>query len=145
MPKRVYQSPALGFLTGTLFLVGMLTLFGFGTKILLQTTEMLIEWVSNALSNGTSDYFYKSKIFATSCHFIPWILEVIIVETTFSLQLLCTIALQMAKFLERDQVDAARNQLSWLCSRDPSTLNKQELAAATLESLSVSVYLFGML
>jgi len=75
--------------------------------------------------------------------FLPWISEVALVETTFSLQLLCTIALQMSRFLERSQIDAARNQLSWLCSRDPLTLNKEELAGATLESLSVSLVLFG--
>ncbi|KAL9182789.1 hypothetical protein ACHAXT_004068 [Thalassiosira profunda] len=42
----------------------------------------------------------------------------------------------MAKFLERMQLDEARMQLSWLCSRDPSTLGSAALAGGTLESLS---------
>lgn len=58
------------------------------------------------------------------------------VKSCCSLQLLCTIALQMAKFLERQQVSDAKSQLSWLCSRDPSNLESAEIAGATLESLS---------
>ncbi|KAL7518944.1 hypothetical protein ACHAWX_003744 [Stephanocyclus meneghinianus] len=42
----------------------------------------------------------------------------------------------MARFLERSQLDEARSQLSWLCSRDPSNLTAADLAGATLESLS---------
>ena len=42
----------------------------------------------------------------------------------------------MAYFLERGQLDKARNQLMWLCSRDPSNLRADELAGGTLESLS---------
>ena len=68
--------------------------------------------------------------------FLPWIFELYLVQSALSLQLLCTIALQMAHFLERGQLDEARNQLSWLCSRDPSSLVSDELAGGTLESLS---------
>jgi adenosylcobinamide-phosphate synthase len=42
----------------------------------------------------------------------------------------------MAHYLERDQINEARSQLSWLCSCDPSTLCASDLAGATLESLS---------
>jgi len=68
--------------------------------------------------------------------FVSWLLEVMLFKTTFSLQLLCTIALQMARFLERSQLQDARNQLVWLCSRDPTHLGSEDLAGGTLESLS---------
>jgi len=68
--------------------------------------------------------------------FMSWMLQVILLKSTFSLQLLCTIALQMARFLERSQLSEARSQLSWLCSRNPSNLNSSELSGSTLESLS---------
>lgn len=68
--------------------------------------------------------------------FLPWFLELYLVQSALSLQLLCTIALQMANFLERGQMDEAREQLSWLCSRDPTHLVAVELAGGTLESLA---------
>lgn len=97
----------------------------------------------NAICHHVHGSKFPNDRFVSSVgEFLPWIQEVALVETTFSLQLLCTIALQMAKFLERFQIDEARNQLSWLCSRDPSNLDKEELAGATLESLSVSALAF---
>ena len=71
--------------------------------------------------------------------FVGWILRLLLVKSTFSIQLLCTLALQMAKFLEREQLDDARAQLSWLCSRSPSNLSADELAGATLESLAENI------
>lgn len=68
--------------------------------------------------------------------FTNWLLHVFLVRGALSLQLLCNVALQMAHFLERGQVQKARAQLSWLCSRDPSQLQADELAGGTLESLS---------
>lgn len=68
--------------------------------------------------------------------FLPWFFELYLVQSAMNLQLLCSIALQMAHFLERGQLDEARAQLSWLCSRDPSNLLPDELAGGTLESLA---------
>ena len=72
----------------------------------------------------------------TIFNMIAWILKLLLLKSTFSLHLLCTaIALRLARF-EREQIDEARAQLSWLCSRDPSNLNSSDLAGGTLESLS---------
>ncbi|KAG7363012.1 CobD/Cbib domain containing protein [Nitzschia inconspicua] len=68
--------------------------------------------------------------------FSRWFLQVFLVRGSLSLQLLCSIALQMAHFLERGQLQSARLQLSWLCSRDPSSLRSDELAGATIESMA---------
>ncbi len=42
----------------------------------------------------------------------------------------------MAHYLKRGQIDEARTQLAWLCSRDASELGSSDLAGATLESLA---------
>jgi adenosylcobinamide-phosphate synthase len=80
--------------------------------------------------NDTGGWFFYLRTF------VDWLLQVFVVRGALSLQLLCNVALQMAHFLERNQLKRARDQLSWLCSRDPSTLQSDELAGATLESLS---------
>jgi hypothetical protein len=138
IPNRVYQSPTLGLVAGTAFLVGMLSLFWLGGEMFLFCSDQIVRLTLNANCNNAEIICYNNSISVDSAEFVLWVLEVALVETTFSLQLLCTIALQMAKFLERHQIDESRCQLSWLCSRDPSKLNKVELAGATLESLSVS-------
>mmetsp|Transcript_10316 Transcript_10316/g.24801 ORF Transcript_10316/g.24801 Transcript_10316/m.24801 type:complete len:242 (+) Transcript_10316:3345-4070(+) len=71
-----------------------------------------------------------------STHALDFLLHVFILKGSLSLQLLCNVAYQMSYLLERGQLDKARNQLSWLCSRDPSGLRADELAGGTLESLS---------
>ena len=68
--------------------------------------------------------------------FVEWSLHVFVVGGAISLQLLCSIPLQMAHHLERNQLQRARDLLVWLCSRDPSKLRADELAGGTLESLS---------
>ncbi len=43
---------------------------------------------------------------------------------------------RMAEALESGDLGAARDRLSWLCSRDPSDLAAEDLAAATVESVA---------
>ena len=62
------------------------------------------------------------------------LLEVLLLKSSLALQLLCTVALQMAKLLERRRIPHARDQLSWLCSRDPTDLGIEDLVGGTLES-----------
>mmetsp|Transcript_25147 Transcript_25147/g.56786 ORF Transcript_25147/g.56786 Transcript_25147/m.56786 type:complete len:189 (-) Transcript_25147:12-578(-) len=65
-----------------------------------------------------------------------WTVRVLLLKSIFSIQLLCTVSLQMARFLERGQIEEARLQLCWLCSRDSTNLDGEDLAAGTLESLA---------
>jgi len=138
IPERVYQSPVLGFSSGVLFLVGMLSLFLSGAWFFLYIVQITTDGIGN-ISCGAS-FICDKETLQNVTAFASWILKVVLFKTTFSLQLLCTIALQMARFLERSQLKEARSQLSWLCSRDPTHLNSEELAGGTLESLSVSRY-----
>lgn len=85
--------------------------------------------VSTITTTRTDLVFYLQTI-------LDWLLHVFLLRGALSLQLLCNVAIQMAHFLEHDQLGKARQQLSWLCSRDPSDLRADELAGATLESLS---------
>jgi cobalamin biosynthesis protein CobD/CbiB len=137
IPERVYQSPILGFSSGVLFLVGMLSLFLSGAWLFLYIVQFTTDGVGN-ISCSASSLICNKYTLQNVTAFASWILKVVLLKTTFSLQLLCTIALQMARFLERSQLQEARSQLSWLCSRDPTHLNSEELAGGTLESLSVS-------
>jgi cobalamin biosynthesis protein CobD/CbiB len=137
-PERVYRNPALGFLGGIAFLVGVLSLFVCGGHLFLTFVQYTTRLFSKRVCYyGNSYCDNHNEIIQIILDFVPWISEVALVETSFSLQLLCTIALQMSRFLERSQLDEARSQLSWLCSRDPSNLTAEDLAGATLESLSV--------
>eukprot|EP00536_Pseudo-nitzschia_multiseries_P013588 jgi/Psemu1/35736/gm1.35736_g len=133
IPEPVFQNPVVGGVGGILFLVGMLALFGSGAHWFL----VAVRWMETEAETASAAGSYHPWV----CH-LPalgaWLLEVILVKTTFSLQLLCTIALQMARFLERSQLEEARSQLVWLCSRDPTHLGSEDLAGGTLESLSVS-------
>ena len=140
IPERVFQSPILGFCGGLAFLIGTLALFISGAHLFLTTVHWTTDGIGNIACNYSSicDDKDKDNIIRHVMAFVSWILEVILFKTTFSLQLLCTIALQMARFLERSQLEEARSQLSWLCSRDPTHLGSEELAGGTLESLSVS-------
>jgi len=113
----------------------MIFTFVNGAWIFIQFTDAMaargsifLERICRGFCNGT--------LARTLFNMPAWILNVLLFKSTFSLQLLCTIPLQMARFLERHQLPEARAQLSWLCSRDPSCLNTSDLAGATLESLS---------
>jgi len=136
IPQVVFESqrPVLGFCAGLLFLVGTLSLFVMGAHGFLSA----LRWTENTVMAAAfgSQSANQSLFLQHSLVMASWVLEVLLFKTTFSLQLLCTIALQMAGFLERSQMQEARAQLSWLCSRDPTYLNSEELAGGTLESLS---------
>jgi cobalamin biosynthesis protein CobD/CbiB len=136
-PEQVYGKPVLGFICGILLLLFMLVASLTTTWLILVLMDVfvstLIEYVES-YSSILPATFITTTIFLGKVGI--WLLEVILVKSACSLQLLCTIALQMAKLLERRQLSNARAQLSWLCSRDPSHLSPSELAGATLESLS---------
>jgi len=136
-PDQVYEDPVLGFVFGLVFMISMLCTFVCGGWIFVQCTDAL------ATSGPTlfdrvcySDGYCNTTLVNASFDLVAWILQLLLFKSAFSLQLLCTIALQMARFLERDQLPEARAQLMWLCSRDPSDLTSSDLAGATLESLS---------
>jgi len=135
-PERVYKNGMLGFTAGFMLLAGMLLIFVYGAWLFLQVTDALstqgADLIMNICPNGYCNNIYIQSIF----NLTSWILQLLLFKSTFSIQLLTTIALQMAKYLERNQINSARLQLSWLCSRDPTMLNASELAGGTLESLS---------
>ena len=139
-PEKVYKNGMLGFTAGLMLLAGMLFVFVNGAWLFLQVTDaistqgtvLIMNICPNGYCNNTPHYSYIQSIL----NLTSWILQLLLFKSTFSIQLLTTIALQMAKFLERNQINSARSQLSWLCSRDPSNLNVSELAGGTLESLS---------
>lgn len=142
-PERAFNNPVLAFLSGFALLV-------FALSISLTTASFVLEY-SSVLSQRTIDAVITNRRFldlssdvswlattSTRCvmKFVPWIAEAMLLNSSISLQLLCTVALQEATFLERRQIREARMQLSWLCSRDSSELEPEDLAGGTLESLS---------
>ena len=135
VPQRVYQNGFLGFVSGTVLLLLMVTGFASLGWVFLQMTERLSEYAVQVVTLILPSFDLSSFVFPLF-DFIGWVLRLLLVKSTFSIQLLVTLGLQMAKFLERKQLDDAKAQLCWLCSRDPSDLLAEELAGATLESLS---------
>ena len=157
---RVYTNPVLGFACGFVLLVVMLVIFLYGAWIYIQFADaigrMAQEVHRTSGIGGDDDDGYDvvchattTTITATSCNksmlllmvkhaleMTSWILKLLLLKSTLSLQLLGTVALQMVHYLERNQINEARIQLAWLCSRDASKLNSSDLAGATLESLS---------
>lgn len=87
VPAGVLGSPALGLLSGLAFLLGMLILFGSASWTFLAAVEL-------ASSSSSSE----------AVLFPLWAVQVVLLKSTFSIQLLCTVSLQMARFLERKQV-----------------------------------------
>ena len=132
IPETVFamDRPVLGFVSGLAFLVATLSVFAAGGHAFVVG----LRWMDGIASSAGDGWLHWCLAV------LSWVSEVVLVKTTFSLQLLCTIALQMARFLERSQLAEARAQLAWLCSRDPTHLNAEELAGGTLESLSVSLW-----
>jgi len=133
IPDSCYKpgQAILGFLSGLVF---------FFTAVIMSVTSI---WGVLLLPNLVSLYFQDLETCATNTGWsfyiralVDWGLHVFVVGGALSLQLLCSIPLQMAHFLERNQLQQARNLLVWLCSRDPSKLKADELAGGTLESLS---------
>lgn len=132
-PDSVFVRPTLGLCCGLLLLGSMLALSLATTRIILVSARTLSDL---AVKEASLNWLFGQDAVRFVCAFAAFVLEVVLVKSACSLQLLCTIALQMAKFLERRQLCEARDQLSWLCSRDPSNLRSEELAGATLESLA---------
>lgn len=60
----------------------------------------------------------------------------LVLTPSFAFRSLIEAADKVASPLESGDLDAARAGLSWLCSRDPSTLNAADLASATIASLA---------
>ena len=139
---RVYNNAVLGFTCGLVVLTSILLVFMSGAWLFLQLNDGIAvhgtALLFDSVCNNESYYcnINNKHLLKMVFDLIAWILNLLLLKSTFSIQLLCTIALQMAKFIERDQINEARMQLSWLCSRDPSKLNSSDLAGATLESLS---------
>ena len=141
IPEACFQldKPIHGLLCGCLlFLVTVSVSVGTAGCVLMLPSMMLHWWgatngVNNDATCPNNNDGWPVHFFAES---ITWCLHVFLLRGSLSLQLLCNVALQMAHFLERGQLRQSRLQLSWLCSRDPSDLRSDELAGATLESLS---------
>jgi adenosylcobinamide-phosphate synthase len=57
-----------------------------------------------------------------------------LLKSTFALKSLIQAAGRIAKLLEEGNLDGARQQLHWLCSRDASKLTQHEIASAAIES-----------
>lgn len=137
-PQSVFSSdrPIIGFVCGCLTLLFMLACSLSTTWLILSLANGAVPIITEKLMSNENLpvlVVYSTRLILS---FAVWILEVLLVKSACSFQLLCTITLQMVKFLERKQLSEARSQLSWLCSRDPSSLNSADLAGATLESLS---------
>ena len=132
-PNRVFTSPTLGFLAGCVLLGSVLGVSLSAAELFLRSATIAV-----AVLGQQASLLYPNQeaIVRGTGEFCLWILEIMFVNSSCTLQLLCTLALQMARFQERKQLSQARAQLSWLCSRDSSQLNAYELAAGTLESLS---------
>jgi adenosylcobinamide-phosphate synthase len=153
-PNRALRSPALGFACGLLLLAAMVVAFVSGALVYIRLADAMAGYGSSTSIDDNDDDGSGERVCVGGlndehhwhCTNTPlvklmlglssWMLKVVLLKSTFSLQLLLSISLQMAHYLERDQIREARSQLSWLCSRDPSALCASDLAGATLESLS---------
>ncbi|KAL7497572.1 hypothetical protein ACHAWT_005776 [Skeletonema menzelii] len=133
-PDRVYNNPLLGFTCGSVLLIFMFFTMTLGAWAFNECVDVISMQVPSLAREYMKGYYNASIDVASNL--LAWILKLLLLKSTFSLQLLCILPLQMAKFIERGQIDDARDQLCWLCSRDPSKLGPSDLAGATLESLS---------
>ncbi len=68
--------------------------------------------------------------------FLEIALSVYLFKASFALRELGRAALKVVRHLEEDNLPAARLALRSLCSRDPEALTREELLAATIESLA---------
>jgi adenosylcobinamide-phosphate synthase len=69
----------------------------------------------------------------------PWlqmVLALYLFKATFALEGLGSAAIRVRKLLESDRLDEARGALSSLCSRNASTLSREEVAGAAIESVA---------
>lgn len=65
-----------------------------------------------------------------------WLVESALLTSTFAIRELWLAARRVRDALQSEQLDQAREQLRSLCSRDPSSLDPEQLAASTVESLA---------
>lgn len=128
---KVFHNPLLGFLSGTMLVLTTLALSLSTAWLLLSGVTILAENVETRVQHLPGE-----RLLVPVFPVINWLIEVLIVNSALSLQLLCSVALQMSRFLERRQIAEARIQLCWLCSRDAAHLGAEDLAAGTLESLA---------
>jgi len=80
-------------------------------------------------------------LLARAASFLPrpvdWLLEALLLKTTFSLRGLSRAAGQIADALDEEDMPAARHWLSWhLVSRNTDDLDASQIAAATIESVA---------
>ncbi|KAL3930343.1 MAG: hypothetical protein SGBAC_011807 [Bacillariaceae sp.] len=140
IPEEYFQesNAAKGFVAGAILCISTLTI-ALGTAWLILTMPQAMMPALSYVQGGIGDSLICQSVSEgtqMSMYMLDFLLHVFILKGSLSLQLLCNVAYQMAYLLERGQLDKARNQLSWLCSRDPSNLQADELAGGTLESLS---------
>lgn len=64
------------------------------------------------------------------------ILGVFILASCFALRMLVASALEVRDALEFRDIEYARKRLGWLCSRDASSMNAEEITEATVESVA---------
>ncbi len=64
------------------------------------------------------------------------LLGAFLLKSTFALKSLVNAGERIAKPLENGNGDGAREQLHWLCSRDPGGLTESQLASAAIESIA---------
>ncbi len=134
---RVYTNPVLGFTCGLVLLISTLVIFLYGAWKYTQFADFLFLLAREVeIYNSSMMMMMLWMVVKHALVIMSRILKILLLKSTVSLQLLCTVALNMAHYLERGQIDEARTQLAWLCSRDASELGSSDLAGATLESLS---------
>ena len=140
MPARVYASSVLGLLSGVCLLVGALSASLATTWLLLRATEAAAVRVAAgavAIGDGSSTTYLRLAMWLQGVvRLAVWLLEVVLVKSAIGGHLLTTVAMQMGRLLERKQLAQARDQLAWLCSRDPSALDAEDLTGGTIESLA---------
>jgi adenosylcobinamide-phosphate synthase len=64
------------------------------------------------------------------------VVEALLLKSMFAMRALAGAARRVQRALERHAVDEARSGLRHLCSREPSTLTPEEVAAAAVESVA---------
>ena len=146
-PMWVFASPSLGLVGGVALLLGALGCSLVGAWLVLAAARaaaaVAVAAIAAAIAAAEVGTWLPGGAAAaldTALEGLPdaaaWLLEVLLLKSSFSLQLLCTVSAEMARLLERKRLEQAREQLAWLCSRDASHLDAEELAGGTLESLA---------
>ena len=143
MPQRAFDSPGLGVLAGLALAVGAISASLATSWLVLVGASNVSTGLAAAAAAATVDgaggslpSFAWLHVASEGVRLAAWLLEVVLVKSTIGGHLLATVATQMARLLERRQLVQARNQLLWLCSRDPSKLPAEDLVGATIESVA---------